>query len=115
MTALPTKHGETNGGGNSDIEADENDDELVMEGKDQTIDIAAEETGKITANKFCIDYSKRGIAKCKVCKKCIQKGELRIGIYAQFKDRRIVNYFHVPCSFEKMRLARDATNAMKSN
>ena len=38
-----------------------------------------------TWNKFCVDYSKRGKAKSKVCKKPIIKDELRVGMYVPFK------------------------------
>ena len=38
-------------------------------------------------NKFHIDYSLRGTAKCKVCKKAIPKGALRMGEYILFKAK----------------------------
>ena len=71
------------------------------------------EEKSITSNKYCIDYSKRGTAKCKVCKKIIQKGELRTGMYAHFRDRKIINYFHVQCFFGKIRRARTEANVIK--
>ena len=39
-----------------------------------------------TGNKFSIDHSIRGTAKCKVCKKIIPKDELRIGKSVLFKE-----------------------------
>ena len=112
MTALSTKHGQTDDGGDSDVEPHEEVEQL--DGGEDEIDVEVDGTGTNTPNRFCIDYSKRGTAKCKVCKKNIQKGELRIGMYAHFKDREITNYFHVACSFGKMRRARVDENAVKS-
>ena len=74
---------------------------------------AESEITTITSNKFCIDYSKRGTAKCKACRKCIPKEELRIGMYAHYKHKVITNYFHVPCSFGKMHRARVASNVIQ--
>ena len=113
MTALSTKHGQTDDGGDSDVEPQEEVEQL--DGGEDEIDVEVDGTGTNTPNRFCIDYSKRGTAKCKVCKKNIQKGELRIGMYAHFKDREITNYFHVACSFGKMRRARVDENAVKSS
>ena len=48
-----------------------------------------------TPNKFCVDYSRRGIAKCKICKKRIQKDELRMGMYTAFKGITITIFHHV--------------------
>ena len=67
-----------------------------------------------TANKFCIDYSKRGTAKCKICKKCIPKNELRIGVYTVFKGKTITNFHHVTCFFQKMKRARVALNVIQA-
>ena len=41
-------------------------------------------------NKFTIDYSKRGTAKCRKCKKIIPKDILRIGKNAMFKEKHII-------------------------
>ena len=68
----------------------------------------------ITANKFCVDYSKRGTAKCKVCKKCILKNELRIGVYTVFKGKSITIFHHVNCFFEKMKRARVESNVIQA-
>ena len=57
--------------------------DVVDYGKDES---------ETTSNKFCVDYSKRGTAKCKVCRKCIPKEELRIGMYACYKNKVIINY-----------------------
>ena len=68
-----------------------------------------------TANKFRVDYSKRGTAKCKICKKCIPKDELRIGQYAFFKGVTITNFHHVTCFFQKMKRARVASNVIQTS
>ena len=54
----------------------------------------------ISPDKFCADYFIRGTAKCKMCKKVITKGELRIGNYVTFKGKVVTNYQHVPCSLK---------------
>ena len=59
--------------------------------------------------RFKVDYSKTGKAKCRKCKKCIQKDVLRIGKPTIFKNKEILSYFHVSCmfkSFEKARIAQ---------
>ena len=48
-----------------------------------------------TANKFCVDYSKRGTANCRKCKKMIEKSLLRIGKYVIFKGKIIIQYYHI--------------------
>ena len=68
----------------------------------------------VSTNKFCVDYSIRGTAKCKICKNNIPKGELRMGVYIYFKDKMITNYRHVPCAFGKMQKARVESNVIKS-
>ena len=67
-----------------------------------------------TCNKFCADYSKRGTAKCKICKKLIVKDELRIGMYVSFKGNVFVSHHHAPCLFRKMRNARVESNVIQS-
>ena len=67
-----------------------------------------------TANKFCVDYSKRGTAKCKVCKKCILKNELRIGVYTVFKGKIITKFHHINCFFQKMKRALVESNVIQS-
>ena len=66
-----------------------------------------------TGNKFCADYSRRGTAKCKICKKLIVKDELRIGMYVPFKGNVIVSHHHAPCLFKKMRNARVESNVIQ--
>lgn len=66
----------------------------------------------ITAKKFSIDYSVRGTAKCKVCKKVIVKNELRIGKSVQFKDRHYLQYLHVSCAFKQFRKAKVSANVI---
>ena len=75
---------------------------------------AQEEDKMDTANKFCVDFSKRGTAKCKVCKKCIASAELRIGTYTLFKGKTIISFHHVACFFVKMKKARVASNVIQS-
>ena len=67
-----------------------------------------------TCNKFHADYSKRGTAKCRVCKKCIPKDALRIGMYTFFKGKTIMNYHHPTCLFKKMQNARVKSNVVQS-
>ena len=55
---------------------------------------------------FHIDYSKRGTAKCKKCRKVIIKDKLRIGKNVLFKDKHILQYYHVECSFRTFEAAR---------
>ena len=105
--------------GEIEFEDDRNDEvhaeieETVMDDGNQTVDDKPDDT--ITPNNFCIDYSKRGTAKCKACKKTIPKSELRIGMYANFRDRTIINCFHVSCVFAKMRRARTEANVIKTS
>ena len=63
-----------------------------------------------TSNSFSIDYSKRGNAKCKKCKKNIAKDKLRIGKSVPFKGKYISRYFHVSFAFAMFRKARVATS-----
>ena len=60
----------------------------------------------LTGKKFLADYCKRGSTKCKVCRKKIQKGELRIGKSVPFKNIYITQYYHVKCGFESFKKAR---------
>ena len=68
-----------------------------------------------TPNKFRVDYSKRGTAKCTVCKKCIPKEELRMGTYASFKGKTITTFHHVACFFQKMQKARVESNVIRNS
>ena len=63
-----------------------------------------------TKNKFSIDYSIRGTAKCKVCKAAIAKDELRIGTLVQYQTTYYIQYRHVQCAFRAFRRARVADN-----
>jgi hypothetical protein len=65
-------------------------------------------------NKFSVDYSKRGTAKCNKCKKQITKGEIRIGKSVAFKAKYILQYYHVECVFDSFHKARLATNIITS-
>ena len=56
---------------------------------------------------FEVDYSKRGTAKCRKCRKCIQKDELRSGKPVIFNKKEILSYYHVPCLFKSFEKARD--------
>ena len=66
-----------------------------------------EDTNAATSvNKFSIDYSKRGTAKCRKCKEVI-----RIGKTVPFKVGHIMQYYHVDCTFEtflKIKIERNA-------
>ena len=69
---------------------------------------------EISPNKFCIDYSKRGTAKCRKCKKVIDKDILRIGKYMAFKGNIIKHYYHSTCAFISFEKARVVTNVITS-
>ena len=70
-------------------------------------------TVSLTCNKFKVDYSKLGTAKCRKCKKSILKGTLRIGKYVTYKTVIILHYFHLECGFDLMRRARVPSNTVK--
>ena len=67
-----------------------------------------------TAKKFCVDYSKRGTAKCRKCKKLIEKSLLRIGKYVIFKGKIIIQYYHISCAFAIFEKARSPDNIVKN-
>ena len=73
-----------------------------------------EENSIYTFNNFCVDYSKRGTAKCKICKKHILKDELRMGSYTSFKGISMIYYSHVPCFFKRMKRARVESNVISN-
>ena len=50
-------------------------------------------------NYFKVDYSIRGTAKCKECKKIICKDHLRIGKSVFFRGISFLQYFHLKCAF----------------
>ena len=70
------------------------------------------ETDLINAKIFSVDYSKRGTAKCKNCKKVIAKGLIRLGKEVPFKVGYIIQYFHIDCAFESFQKARSITNTV---
>ena len=74
-------------------------------GVEEDIDDPMKDDIQQSGNKFCVDYSKRGTAKCKICKKLIPKDDLRIGGYAFFKGT---------CFFQKMKRARVEANVIQS-
>ena len=61
---------------------------------------------------FRVDHSIRGTAKCKKCNKIIAKGVLRIGKSVLFKDKYILQYFHIKCAFEMCTRARLPSNVI---
>ena len=50
----------------------------------------------------------------KHCKNIIMKGCLRIGKYVWFKNKHILNFFHVKCAFTMFRKARLASNVISN-
>ena len=61
---------------------------------------------------FYVDYSVKGTAKCKSCKKVIVKDELRIGKSVLYKDQAYLQYHHVSCILRKFHNARIASNVV---
>ena len=70
------------------------------------------ESGSTQVNKFNIDHSKNGRAKCKECGNKITKGELRIGKYVPFKAIYITQYYHTLCAFKSFTRACLVTNVI---
>ena len=66
-------------------------------------------------NNFSADYSKRGTAKCKVCKKTIPKDELRIGSHVMFKGNPIRSFSHFLCFFRRMKRCRVESSIIRSS
>ena len=66
-------------------------------------------------NKFAIDYSKNGKAKCKECGSAIPKGELRIGKNVSFKDTYILQYHHLSCAFTSFKRARVLSSVISAS
>ena len=62
------------------------------------------------AGNFHVDYSIRGTAKCKICKKVIEKNTLRIGKPVMYKDRVFLQYHHISCIFKRFHKAKTASN-----
>ena len=67
----------------------------------------------VSQNKFCVDYSKRGTAKCRRCKKVIEKNWLRIGKFVVFRGKIITHYYHLNCAFAMFEKARLLDNVVK--
>ena len=67
----------------------------------------------VTANRYCVDYAKRGTAKCRKCNKVIENTLLRIGKFTAFKDKIITQYYHTNCAFLMFEKARLSCNAVK--
>ena len=61
---------------------------------------------KRRGNKFCIDHSLNGKAKCRECKNVIAKDELRIGKHVPYKEIHIIQYYHLSCAFTTFKRAR---------
>ena len=95
---------------NSQIELNNNPDIVAN-------DVTIQNDDKICSQcikTFHVDYSIKGTAKCRVCKKVIQKNELRIGKYVPFKQLNILHYFHVNCAFQHFRKARTTSNIIRN-
>ena len=69
---------------------------------------------KQKGNKFCIDYSKNGKAKCKECRNVIAKDDLRLGKHVPFKEIHILQYYHLSCAFASFKRARVLTNIISN-
>ena len=59
---------------------------------------------------FHVDYSVRGTAKCKLCRKVISRDLLRIWKSALYKERTYTQYHHVSWIFKKFQKARTTSN-----
>ena len=70
---------------------------------------------ELGGKKFLVDHCKRGSTKCKVCKKSISKGDLRIGMLVAFKTTYIHQYHHIECAFKRFQRARVSTNAITTS
>ena len=57
-----------------------------------------------------MDYAVRGTAKCKVCKKLINRNDLRIGKLVPFKSKHIKQFYHVDCAFKSFEKAKTPTD-----
>ena len=53
------------------------------------------ELNDLPGNRFSVDYAVRGTAKCKVCKKLINRNDLRISKRAPFKSKHIKQFYHL--------------------
>ena len=73
-----------------------------------------DERNTMEGNKFYVDYSKRGTCKCKHCRKKIAKDEIRIGKSVEYKEKHILQYYHINCVFKSFRRARLSTNVINN-
>ena len=53
----------------------------------------------ISENSYCIEYAKTSIAKCRNCKKAIEKNMLRLGKYTIFKGKVITHFYAKQSAF----------------
>ena len=96
---------------NSDEEHGDTNDDVCCENNEDTEVI---QNGSIVSpNKFCVDYSKRGNAKCRKCKKVIEKNLVRIGKFVVFKSKVITHYYHLKCAFLMFEKTRLQANVIK--
>uniref|UniRef100_A0A8D2QV38 DNA ligase 3 n=1 Tax=Zosterops lateralis melanops TaxID=1220523 RepID=A0A8D2QV38_ZOSLA len=69
------------------------------------------------AQRYCVDYAKRGTAGCKKCKEKIVKGMVRIGkiVPNPFTESGgdMKEWYHVKCIFEKLDKARATTKKIE--
>ena len=70
------------------------------------------ESGSQGTSNFHVDYSVKGTAKCKSCKKVIVKDEPRIGKSVLYKDQAYLQYHHVSRLLKKFHNARIASNGI---
>ena len=91
------------------INAKLHDGDVCDAGQEEELEMELD-TGSKTG--FMVDYCKKGVTKCRRCKKNIVKGELRIGKSAWFKDKSIYQYFHVKCAFESFEKTRSVANTI---
>lgn len=97
MTGQPDEHGEQDSTDRESFRTEEGDDT---------------EQSAITLNKFCVDYAKRGTARCQKCKKVIEKKFLRIGKFTPFKERVITQFYHPICALAMFKNARLPENSV---
>ena len=70
------------------------------------------DTNAVVAKKFSADYCKR-LSKCRVCKKTMEREELRIGKSVTFRGKPIRHYFHPTCAFNSFKKAQLEENVIK--
>ena len=63
-----------------------------------------------TQNNFCVDIAKTGKAKCRQCKKQIEKNLLRVGKYITFKGKIVTLFYHPDCAFALFEKAQHCEN-----